>query len=156
MFRLKKLGLAFVFICISILTISYSVQAGETYKWHGTGYTTKFEQVEVGDVEGHIMAIYQANQVFINDNTGEKTVSISTSTMDINPKTGLVTVEGYGVSKAPNGDVLIRKHEGKAVGKGQVVLGSNVRPGESGTHKMYTVFVKPRGTLRLPVQLNLP
>ena len=46
--------------------------------------------------------------------------STSKNTLDINPKTGKVTVKGYGVSTWPNGDTLIRAHEGKMVGKGHM------------------------------------
>ena len=115
---LKIFGIIGVVICISIFTIADLVVAGETINWQGTGFTTKFEQMEVGDVEGHIIAVSQGKQVFINKKTGEKTVSISTNTMDINPKTGKVTLKGYGVGTAANGDQLIREQVGQAVGKG--------------------------------------
>ena len=115
---LKISGITAVVICISIFTIADFVIAGEIIKWQGTGFTTKFEQMEVGDVEGHIVAVWQGKQVFINEKTGEKTISISTNNMDINPKIGKVTLKGYGVATAPNGDQLIREHMGQAVGKG--------------------------------------
>ena len=67
-----------------------------------------------------MLAIYEAKQVFIDDKTGEKMVSISKGALDINPKAGQVTVKGYGVTTDPNGDQLIRKQEGKAIGKGHM------------------------------------
>jgi hypothetical protein len=110
---------AMVMFVFGIATFDCAV-AGEKQKWHGTGVTTKFEQIEVGDEEGHVLAFMEAKQVFINETTGEKMVSISISTMDLNPKAGLVVVRGYGVGTDPNGDKLIRAHEGKAVGKGHM------------------------------------
>ena len=107
-----------LFIC-GIATIDCAL-AGQKMKWHGTGVTTKWEQIEVGDEEGHVVAISEAKQVFINETTGEKSVSNSINNLDINPKTGQGTVRGYGVSTFPNGDKLIRAHEGKIVGKGQM------------------------------------
>ena len=65
MYKLKILCATAVFILISLLVISNTAIAGETYKWQGTGLTTKFEQIEVGDVEGHVVAIMQAKQLFI-------------------------------------------------------------------------------------------
>jgi hypothetical protein len=111
--------LTVVLFIFGIAAIDCAV-AGEKIKWHGTGITTKFEKIEVGDEEGHIIAIAEAKQVFINETTGEKTVSTSKNIMDINPKAGQVTVQGYGVSTWPNGDKLIRAHKGKMVGKGHM------------------------------------
>lgn len=64
--------------------------------------------------------IFEGKQVFIYETTGEKMVTIAKNTMDLNPKAGQITVQGYGVTTDPNGDKLIRKHEGKAIGKGHM------------------------------------
>ena len=117
---LRIFGIIGVTICVSISTIASFVVAGETIKWHGTGYATKLEKIEVGDVEGHIIAIGQAKQVFINENTGEKIFGIAVNSMDINPKMGKLTVNGYGIKTAPNGDQLISEHMGQAADKGHV------------------------------------
>ena len=117
-FKLFTVIIIVFFLC-GIATLNSAV-AGEKIKWHGTGVTTKFEQIEVGDEDGHVLAIMVGKQVFINEKTGERTASISVNTVDMNPKAGLFIVEGYGVSTAPNGDKLVRRHEGKAVGKGQM------------------------------------
>ena len=77
-------------------------------------------KIEVGDEKGHVLAMFETKQIFINETTGEKNVSVSKNTMDINPKAGKMTVTGYGVTIDPNGDQLIRKQEGKAVGKGHM------------------------------------
>ena len=92
--------------------------AAEKVKFHGTSVTTNSQQMEVGDEEEHVLVIYEAKQIYINEKTGEKFVSTSINTMDINLKTGQGTVKGYGVSTFPNGDKIVRMHEGKPVGKG--------------------------------------
>jgi hypothetical protein len=111
----SKLFSAFIvlFFFFGLAPLSSAV-AGEKEKWIGTGVTTKFEQIQVGDEEGHVLALMQNKQVFINQKTGEKMASTSTNLIDMNPKAGLLTVSGYGVTTDPNGDKLIRAHEGKA------------------------------------------
>ena len=92
--------------------------AGEKIKLHGTGVGTKWQQMEVGDEEGHVIAISESKQVYFNENTGEKFVSVSLSTFDLNLKTGQGSLKGYGVSTYANGDKSFRTQEGKPVGKG--------------------------------------
>ena len=120
MFQSKLFNVFTIFLFISVVAMLDCAVAGEKTKWHGTGITTNFQQIEVGDDKGHVLAISEAKQVFINDETGEKMVSISKNTIDLNPKVGQVTVKGYGVTTDPNGDKLIRAQEGKAIGKGHM------------------------------------
>ena len=40
--------------------------AGEKVKAHGASFTVKFEQMEVGDEEGHVIAIYEQKQIYIS------------------------------------------------------------------------------------------
>ena len=54
-----------------IITIDCAI-AGEKYKGHGTSYTVKWEQIEVGDEEGHVIAITESKQFYFNETTGEK------------------------------------------------------------------------------------
>lgn len=89
--------------------------AGEKMKWHGTGITTLWEQVEVGD--GHIVGISKSKQIYINETTGEKHHSVSIGLMDINPKKKQVSGHGYGISFYKDGKTL-RTWKGQAVGKG--------------------------------------
>ena len=110
---------AIITFIFGITTIDCAV-AGEKMKYHGTGVSSNWQQIEVGDEKGHVLVMFEAKQIFINETTGEKIVSVSKNTMDLNPKAGKITVKGYGVTIDPNGDQLIRKQEGKAVGKGHM------------------------------------
>jgi hypothetical protein len=94
-----------------------SAIAGEKFTAHGVSFITSWKQVEVGDVEGHVLAIVEQKQLYIDNKTGNKNVSTSSNLMDINLKTGQGTLKGYGVETYPNGKA-IRMHEGKPVGKG--------------------------------------
>ena len=118
MFRSKLFAALTVALSVFGITMLDCAVAGEKSKWHGTSVATKWHQLEVGDEEGHVIAIYEAKQVYFNENTGEKMVSITNNTMDFNLKTGQGTVKGYGMSTFPNGDKTFRMHEGKPVGKG--------------------------------------
>ncbi len=106
-----------IFFIFSIANIDIAI-AGENYKAHGTSYTVKWEQIEVGDEEGHIIGITESKQFYFNETTGEKHPSTSVGIMDINTKTGQASGSGYGVSIDKDGDKTFRTWEGKAVGKG--------------------------------------
>ncbi len=92
--------------------------AGEKVKWHGASFMTNWQQIEVGDEEGHVMAIFEEKEIYINEKTGEKTASTAVNSVDMNLKTGLGTVTGWGWSADKDGDKIMRTHEGKPVGEG--------------------------------------
>ena len=118
MFRSKLFTVLTVALFIFGIAMLDCAVAGEKIKLHGTAVTTKWQQMEVGDEEGHVVAIGEAKQVYFNENNGEKFVSITHNTYDINLKTGQGTVKGYGENTYPNGDKTFRTHEGGPVGKG--------------------------------------
>ena len=92
--------------------------AGEKTKLHGTSVGTKWHQLEVGDEEGHVIAVSESKAVYFNEKTGEKLTYVSKVIMDINLKTGQGTLKGYGEMTSPNGDKRFTMSEGKPVGKG--------------------------------------
>jgi hypothetical protein len=114
----KILTLTTVVFFISGIAMINCAVAGEKVNYHGTSFTTDWQQIEIGDEEGHVLAVYKAKQLYVNKKTGEKTVSTTVNTMDINIKTGQGSVRGYGWSVDKDGDKIIRTHEGKPVGKG--------------------------------------
>ena len=118
MFRSKLFTVLTVVLFVFGITMLNCAVAGEKQKFTGTGVGTKWEQMEVGDEEGHVIAISESKAVYVFEKTGEKFVSISRNTFDINLKTGQGTLKGYGVSTYANGDTSFRTHEGKPVGKG--------------------------------------
>lgn len=114
----KVISVTTIIIFIFTIAMVNCALAGEKLKYHGTGFTTDWQQTEVGDVEGHILGIQKTTQVFIDEATGEKFVSTSISNLDINPKRRHFTVTGYASSTDKDGDKLNRINKGKAVGKG--------------------------------------
>ena len=118
MFRFKSFALFTVISLIFGLVFVYGVAAGEKVKGHATSINTKFEKMDVGDVEGHFIAVYEAKQLWIDDDTGEKSIAIGHGLMDMNAKTGEGTINGYSVRIYPNGEKWVSKYTGKPVGKG--------------------------------------
>jgi len=114
----KMLTMTTVVVFVFGLAMIDCAVAGEKIKAHGVSFVTNWNQIEVGDEEGHVIAIAEQKALYIDDITGEKTVDTSKNLMDINLKTGQGTLKGYGVETFPNGDKVIRMHEGKPVGKG--------------------------------------
>jgi hypothetical protein len=102
------------------LSTTYSL-AGETekYKATATSINTQWHELEVGDVEGHVIGLFQNTQVWVYDETGEKATQYSRGMMDFNRKTGQGTMQGYGVMTYASGDKRFSKYDGKIVGKGQ-------------------------------------
>jgi len=108
---------------ISLIVFAFSVSmldcalAGEKIKMHASSFITEWQQMEVGDTEGHVMAVFKAKKIYINEINNEKHTSSDVSIMDINLKTGQGNLQGYGVNEYMNGDITINKFEGKSVGK---------------------------------------
>ena len=92
--------------------------AGEKIKVHGVSFVTNFNQMEVGDEEGHLLLLIEQKVLYIDEKTGERMVGTSKNLMDVNVKTGQGTLQGYGIDTFPNGDKVTGTHEGKIVGKG--------------------------------------
>jgi len=115
--RFLRISIA-VLLAFSIAFIADQA-AAEKWKWHGTNFVTERQTMDVGDEEGHMLIISKAQELYVLENTGDKWSSTSVSTMDINPKTGKMTLHGYGVTLDKDGDKTVRTHEGKMVGKDQ-------------------------------------
>jgi hypothetical protein len=96
-----------------------SVFAGEKVKGSATSVRTKWHPIEVGDEEGHIIAVYENTNVYFDDKSDEIPTGLSTGIIDMNVKTGKGTLNGYVVTTYPNGDKLYSKTEGQLIGKGQ-------------------------------------
>ena len=118
MLRSKIISVTTVFLFVFGIAMIDCAAAGEKMKWHGAGFTVKWEQMEVGDEEGHVIAIYEEKQIYFNENTGEKTSSTTIGLLDINIKTGQGSGHGYGVSYLKDGAKTFRTWEGKSVGEG--------------------------------------
>ena len=118
MFRLRAFTLIAVVMFVFGIAISESAAEEQKLEMYGVGITTKMEQMTVGDVEGHMVILSESKQVYFDKNSDGKFISTSTNIMDINMKTGMGFLTGYGVSTYPDGEKSFRSHEGKPVGKG--------------------------------------
>ena len=107
---------AVVMFVFGIATIDCAV-AGEKMKWHGASFTTNWQQIEVGDEEGHVVVVYEAKQIYFDELTGERWAGPEANMLDINLKTGQGFVQGYGSITDKDGDKQFRTQEGKPVGK---------------------------------------
>lgn len=115
----RKLYFALAISVVFIFAIPTIATAGDKIKSHGTSVSTKYEMMEVPDVDGHVIMIGEQKQVWFNEITGEKFSGTAYNIMEGNIKTGAGWwVKGYGVSTYPNGDKSFRSVEGKPVGKG--------------------------------------
>ena len=119
MSRYKSFALITVIFLTFGLIFVHGVAAGDKVKAHCTSVTNKFEKMDVGDVEGHFVAVYEQKQLWIDDNTGEKSIAIGHGILDMNAKTGEGVIDGYAVRIYPNGEKWFSKYTGKPSGKGR-------------------------------------
>ena len=112
--------IAVIIFLFGISTIDYAV-AGEKVKCksEGTFYSVKWEQIKVGDEEGHIIGIYEMKGLYFDELTGERIVDRSVGLMDFNSKTGAGFIRGHGVETNSDGDKRFRSYEGRPIGKTQ-------------------------------------
>jgi len=111
---------AVIILLFGISTIDYAAAAEKAKcKSEGTFYSVKWEQIEVGDGEGHIIGIYETKGINYDELTGERLVDRAVGFMDLDSKTGHGFIRGYGVETNSNGDKMFRSFEGKPIGKTQ-------------------------------------
>ena len=106
-FRISLLS-ALIILAFGVTAIDNAV-AGERYKGRAVKYCTKWEQIEVGDVEGHIFGIYEDKAIHTNmegkpfmDGWLEREYGMA----EINPKTGYGHVHCCGVITDKDGDQI--------------------------------------------------
>lgn len=122
MFKSKLVILTTVVVFVfGFIALDFAI-AGEKLKIksHGVTYTTKMHQIEVGDVEGHIIIIYEQRSIFANEISGEKFADRSVGFMNMNPnKPEEMYLTGYGVHTDKDGDKANRSFKGKPISKSQ-------------------------------------
>jgi len=92
--------------------------AGEKVSVSATSVRTNWQSMEVEDEPGHIIAVFENKNIYLDEKTGEKSTGINKGILDMNLKTGKGTVKGYVIRSFPNGDKIISQYEGQPVGKG--------------------------------------
>ena len=149
---MKRFRLFTIFILVPIvfgLTIANYAVAEEQRKATGVSVRTKFHPIEVGDEEGHIIAVFENTQVYTDSDTGENSVGTGKGLLDMNVKTGKGTMTGYTVRTFKNGDTYVSEWEGKPVGKGtsqgtyKIVKGTGTLEGLTGEGTWKTTSLAP-------------
>jgi hypothetical protein len=156
--REEKMRAFRVMACIAVIasfvgaSIVGDALAGEKFKLRTVKYMTKWEQVNVGDEEGHCVAIGEAKGVVTNKEGkwfGDGWVLGWTATFDINPKVGSIVGGGYEVVSDRDGDKWWRRWEGKALkenyweGKYTIVSGTGKFEGIKGKGNWSVVMLGP-------------
>ena len=121
---MSKIRIYAVMIALTLILGLVSIKivsAGETVKIKasGTSINTKWHQIEVGDEEGHVIAVFQNTQAWVVEPAGIKTTQYSRGTMDLHKKTGQGTMQGYSIMTYPGGDKRYASFDGKIAGKGK-------------------------------------
>jgi hypothetical protein len=145
--------------CIALITLAFGVAlvadalAGEKFKVRTVKYMTKWEQVNVGDEEGHAIAVGEAKGVATNKEGkwfGDGWVVRWTGQFDINPKAGKIVGRGYEEVTSKDGDKYFRAWEGKALkenyweGKYAILSGTGKFEGIKGKGIWSVVTLEPQ------------
>ena len=144
----KVFVIKLIILALLIMVVGYAV-AGEKQKIKGHTATinVKWEQIEAGDEEGHVIGISESKRIGFFETSDEKYVGRSVDTMDLNLKTGQGFGQGYLVSIDKDGDKRYSTWEGKSVtkdhweGKWTIVKGTGKFEGiiGGGTFSSYTL-----------------
>lgn len=108
------IGLIILAFCMC--TIGNAV-AAEKITGRNVKHNVKWEKIEVGDEEGHVVAIYE-NKGVHSRTDGKTFVYWECGNLDINLKTGVGSGNGYGTHTDKDGDKTYFTWEGKIAGKG--------------------------------------
>lgn len=89
--------------------------AGEYVKCRGIKHMVKWEQINVGDVDGHAIALYESKGVVTNlqgKTFADGWLVHEMGTFDFNSKTGAGSWQGYSELTSPEGDKVYLTWEG--------------------------------------------
>ena len=109
--------MALIAFAVGILLVG-NVVAGEKFKGRTVLYGTKWEQINVGDEDGHVVAVYESRGITTNLD-GKRfldgCILRETGLLDMNLKTGLASGHGYGDWTDRDGSKNYYTWEGKRV-----------------------------------------
>ncbi len=109
--------MALIAFTMCLLLVGDAV-AGEKVKVRKIQHNLKWEQINVGDVEGHVVAIYETKGVATNmerKQFSDGWLVRLTGLADVNLKTGFGTVQGYEELTDKDGNKYYCVWEGKRV-----------------------------------------
>jgi hypothetical protein len=145
--RHTVLGSVFIMaFCMSTIGIAV---AGERAKSRAHNHITKWDQIEIGDEEGHVVALYEgAGSVSFLQWKGSSDVAArdERGLLDFNTKTGSGSGYGYGIDTDKDGDKMFWTWKGKPMGDGwsgemKYVKGTGKYEGIKGNGTFFSVFV---------------
>ena len=144
MSKSKMVGMMVLIVfAMSILLVGDAL-AGEKFKCRTVGYTTKFQPIDVGDEDGHVVGVWECKGIQTNMegkwfNNGW--VDIERGFSDVNVKTGVGSIFFYGEVTDKDGDKYYYKGEGKDFksSRWEIVKGTGKFEGihGGGTAKIY-------------------
>ena len=106
----------FIILVFCMSTIGNAV-AAEKIAGRNVKYNVKWEQIDVGDEEGHVVAVYEHKGIDSRTD-GNAFVLWECGILDINLKTGVGSGNGYGTLTDKDGDKIYYTWKGKTAGKG--------------------------------------
>jgi len=118
MSKFKIVGMIILIAFAMGILLVGDVVAGEKFKCRGFKYSTKAEQINVGDEKGHILMLFE--NTGIHSNMQGKTfcdgwLDWDSGVLDINPKTG-ISGNGYLTLTDKDGDKIYMKWDMKPAG----------------------------------------
>ena len=107
----------FSFIVLITLALSIALMAdalaGKYVKCRGVKHMVKWEQINVGDVEGHAIVLYESKGVVTNlQGKADGWIVHEMGTFDFNTKSGAGSWHGYSELTNPQGDKVYLTWEG--------------------------------------------
>jgi hypothetical protein len=139
--------------------------AGEKVKLRNVWYGEKWEQFKTGYEEGHVVAISDGKfitTIMEGNALPDGMAGSGVSFWDLNTKTGIGAMNGYGVNTAKDGDKIYYTWEGKNDGKGwkglvTIAKGSGKYEGIKGKGTwVYHPVKTPMMYVDLEVDVELP
>jgi len=121
-----------IFALIALITLAFSVAlvgnslAAEKVKARNVNHTVKWEQINVGDEDGHVVAVEENKGITTNlerKGFGDGWSVGAKSLYDMNLKTGLGSGHGYGETIDRDGDKCYWTWEGKGLKGGKFGTG---------------------------------
>ena len=126
MFKSKIVAMMVLVIFAMGIFLVNSAVAGEYVRARNITHTIKWQQIDVGDVDGHVVAVSEAKGVTSNKEGkwfAEGWAYREWSLYDINLKTGLGSGHGYGDITDRDGNKCYFSWEGKAFTGGKFGTG---------------------------------
>ena len=139
---------------IAVITLAFAgtaidnAMAAERYKVRTSNYIVKWDTIEVGDEEGHVVGVGESNGIVTNmegKTFGDGLVKRLVGFVDMNTKTRIMSsTHGYVDWTDKDGDKIYFTYEGQHKGTLGIVKGTGKYEGIKGKGTWVITFVGPR------------